>query len=77
MEGARLVGVAPPRRQDAPTVLSRALDGFDDGQNTQVGYATALAKGERRLTGKGLRMLNEVPGIAAAFIVVLVIVKPF
>jgi putative membrane protein len=42
-----------------------------------AGYAAALARGERRLTGKHLRMVNEVPGIAAAFIVVLVIVKPF
>lgn len=42
-----------------------------------AGYAAALARGERRLTGRRLRMLNEVPGIAAALIVVLVIVKPF
>lgn len=42
-----------------------------------AGYAGALAKGERRLEGKRLRLLNEVPGIAAALIVVLVIVRPF
>ena len=42
-----------------------------------AGYAGALAKGERRLAGKRLRLLNEVPGIAAALIVVLVIVRPF
>ncbi len=40
-------------------------------------YATRLARGERSLTGKQLRLLNEVPGIAAALIVVLVVVKPF
>ena len=40
-------------------------------------YARALAVGERRLTGKQLRMLNEIPGVAAALIVVLVVVKPF
>jgi protoporphyrinogen IX oxidase len=40
-------------------------------------YAEALAQGERKLTGRRLRLLNEVPGIAAALIVVLVIVKPF
>lgn len=40
-------------------------------------YATALAQGERKLTGRQLRMVNEIPGIAAAFIVVLVVVKPF
>ncbi len=42
-----------------------------------AGYAGALARGERRLTGRQLRMINEVPGIAAAFIVVLAVVKPF
>lgn len=42
-----------------------------------AGYASALARGERRLTGKQLRMLNEVPGIAAICIVVLVVVRPF
>lgn len=42
-----------------------------------AGYAAGLARGERRLSGKQLRMLNEVPGMAAAVIVILVIVKPF
>jgi putative membrane protein len=42
-----------------------------------AGYAAALARGERKLTGRRLRMLNEVPGIAAALIVVLVVVRPF
>jgi protoporphyrinogen IX oxidase len=42
-----------------------------------AGYASSLATGERRLSGRQLRMLNEVPGIAAALIVVLVVVKPF
>jgi putative membrane protein len=40
-------------------------------------YARKLAKGERALSGKQLRLLNEVPGIAAALIVILVVVKPF
>jgi len=40
-------------------------------------YAGHLARGERRLNGRRLRMINEIPGIAAAFIVVLVVVKPF
>ena len=34
-----------------------------------AGYAAALARGERRLTGRNLRLLNEIPGIAAAVIV--------
>jgi len=42
-----------------------------------AGYAAKLARGERQLTGKQLRMLNEVPGVTAALIVVLVIVRPF
>ena len=42
-----------------------------------AGYAAALARGERKLDGRQLRMLNEIPGIAAALIVVLVIVRPF
>jgi putative membrane protein len=42
-----------------------------------AGYARKLARGERPLEGKALRLLNEVPGVAAALIVVLVVVKPF
>jgi Predicted membrane protein len=42
-----------------------------------VGYGKKLARGERPLAGKTLRLLNEVPGLAAAVIVVLVVVKPF
>ncbi|MBU6251643.1 MAG: CopD family protein [Alphaproteobacteria bacterium] len=42
-----------------------------------VGYARRLAAGERRLSGRTLRMLNEVPGVAAVLIVILAIVKPF
>ena len=40
-------------------------------------YANKLARGERRLTGKQLRLLNEVPGVAVALIVILVVIKPF
>ncbi len=40
-------------------------------------YAKNLACGERLLKGKRLRLLNEVPGVAAAVIVVLVVVRPF
>ena len=40
-------------------------------------YGKKLARGERPLSGKALRILNEVPGIAVALIVVLVIVRPF
>jgi putative membrane protein len=40
-------------------------------------YARKLARGERPLDGRKLRMLNEVPGIVVAIIVVLAVVKPF
>jgi len=40
-------------------------------------YAQGLAAGVRKLSGKKLRMLNEIPGVAAAVIVIAVIVKPF
>jgi len=42
-----------------------------------AGYSRKLAKGERRLSGKTLRLVNEVPGVATALIVVLAVVKPF
>ena len=40
-------------------------------------YAKKLARGERKLAGKTLRLLNEVPGVTVALIVILVVVKPF
>ncbi|MBG6118263.1 MULTISPECIES: CopD family protein [unclassified Sphingobium] len=42
-----------------------------------AGYAKKLARGQRTLTDRQLRLFNEVPGIAAAVIVIAVIVKPF
>lgn len=42
-----------------------------------AGYAKKLARGERPLEGRSLRLLNEVPGIGAAIIVILAIIKPF
>jgi protoporphyrinogen IX oxidase len=42
-----------------------------------VGYAKKLARGERSMSGKQLRLFNELPGIAAAVIVILVVAKPF
>jgi protoporphyrinogen IX oxidase len=46
-------------------------------QGWLVSFGKKLARGERPLSNKAVRMLNEVPGIAAAIIVVLVIVRPF
>ncbi|RZL20521.1 MAG: CopD family protein, partial [Sphingomonas sp.] len=42
-----------------------------------VGYAKTLARGVMKLDGRRLRMINEVPALAAVEIVVLVFVKPF
>ena len=55
-------------------LLVIALSGY---HGWMIGYAKKLAKGARPLTEKQLRLLNEVPGIAAAIIVILVIVRPF
>jgi len=42
-----------------------------------IGYGRKLAKGLRPVSGKALRIMNEVPGIATVIIVILVIVRPF
>ncbi len=42
-----------------------------------VGYGRRLARGERPVSGRALRLMNEIPGIATAIIVVLVVLKPF
>ena len=55
-------------------VLVVALSGY---QGWLFRYGKKLAKGERPLSGRAVRMINEIPGIAAAIIVVLVIVRPF
>jgi putative membrane protein len=46
-------------------------------QGWLMAYRKKLARGERPVSGKKLRMLNEIPGVAAAIIVILVIVRPF
>ena len=42
-----------------------------------IGYGRKLERGERGMSGKALRIANEVPGLATVLIVILVIVKPF
>ena len=42
-----------------------------------IGYLKKLKRGERPMTGKKLRLLNEVPGLIAIVVVILVFVKPF
>jgi putative membrane protein len=54
-----------------------AVFGLTAYHGWMIGYARKLAAGERTVSGKRLRLVNEVPGIAAAVIIILVIVKPF
>ena len=58
----------------AKLALVIALSGY---QGWLAYYGRKLAHGERTLSGKAVRMLNEIPGVAAAIIIVLVIVRPF
>ena len=58
----------------AKLLLVLLLSGY---HGWMAGYAKKLARGERPLEGKTLRLLNEVPGVAVALIVILVIVRPF
>jgi len=51
-----------------------ALSGY---HGWMIGYGRKLAAGQRPLSGKALRLMNEVPGIAAVLVVILVIVRPF
>jgi putative membrane protein len=51
--------------------------GLSAYQGWLAAYGKKLAKGERPLSNRALRLINEIPGIAAALIVVLVIVRPF
>jgi putative membrane protein len=42
-----------------------------------IDYGKKLEQGLRPVSGRSLRIMNELPGIAVVLIVVLVIVKPF
>ena len=55
-------------------LLVVALSGY---HGWMVAYGRKLARGERPVSGKALRIMNEIPGLAVVLIVVLVIVKPF
>ena len=58
----------------AKLALVIALSGY---QGWLGSYGRKLASGARPMTGRSLRIINEIPGIAAALIVVLAIVRPF
>jgi putative membrane protein len=58
----------------AKLALVVALTGY---QGWLGSYGRKLTDGKRPIGQRTLRMMNEIPGIAAAIIVVLVIVRPF
>jgi protoporphyrinogen IX oxidase len=58
----------------AKFTLVVALTGY---QGWITAYGRKLAGGMRPLENRTLRIMNEIPGVAAAVIVVLVIVRPF
>ena len=58
----------------AKLALVVALTGY---QGWLGAYGRKLADGQRPIDQRTLRIMNEIPGIAAAIIVVLVIVRPF
>ena len=58
----------------AKLLLVVILTGY---QGWVTSYGRKLANGHRELGDKKLRMMNELPGIITALIVVLVIVRPF
>ena len=58
----------------AKFALVLALSGY---HGWMVAYGKKLAQGERPVSGRALRMMNEIPGIAVVLIVVLVVVRPF
>ena len=58
----------------AKFLIVLALSGY---HGWMVSYGKRLARGERPVSGKALRIMNEIPGLAAVLIVILVIVKPF
>ena len=58
----------------AKLLLVLVLSGY---HGWAVGYARKLSAGKPTLTGKQLRMLNEVPALGATLIVILAFVKPF
>ena len=54
--------------------LVLALSGY---HGWMVGYGRKLARGERPVSGRSLRLMNEIPGLAVVLIVILVVVRPF
>ncbi len=58
----------------AKLLIVLALSGYHGWMSA---YAKKLARGERTLTNKQLRLANEVPGLVAVLVVILAVLKPF
>ncbi|MCB2015455.1 MAG: CopD family protein [Sphingobium sp.] len=58
----------------AKLLLVLLLSGY---HGWMIGYVKKLARGERPLSDKKLRMINEIPGIMVAFVVILAVTRPF
>jgi protoporphyrinogen IX oxidase len=58
----------------AKLVIVLALSGY---HGWAVSYSKKLSKGVHSIGGRTLRMLNEVPALAATLIVILAVIKPF
>ncbi len=58
----------------AKLALVLALSGY---HGWLIAIFKQMARGERRVSERRMRLLNEVPGLAAALIVVLAVVRPF
>lgn len=58
----------------AKFILVVGLTGY---QGWIAAYGRKLAQGMRPLENRTLRIMNEIPGVAAALIVVLAMVRPF
>ncbi|WP_120217675.1 CopD family protein [Sphingopyxis sp. EG6] len=56
----------------AKLILVLALSGY---HGWMIGYFKKLQQGLRPLTEKQLRLLNEIPGVAAAIIVILAVIR--
>lgn len=55
-------------------VLVVMLSGF---HGWAVGYSKALGRGVARLSGRTLRLMNEIPGVTVSVVAILAIVQPF
>lgn len=67
------IGVAGERWFQAKFAVAMLLSAY---HGWMVSYARRLVRDERLVSPRTMRLLNEVPGIAAIVIVVLVIVRP-